>query len=250
MSYISKIFFSCLLIATSIAVATAFGNGRQIFQASEAFINQPNLARPLSCNKKLYSQQAASISMEADLSSLMKDAETRMSKSLESLKENLNTIRTGRASPAILDRVMVEYYGTETPLNQLASISTSSSTQLVVDPYDKSALADVERAIMESGVGLTPNNDGNVIRLNIPALTEERRKELSKEAKALGEEAKVAVRNIRRDVVDKVKKSEKAKELSKDESKDGQDDAQKLTDKYVKQADEIVSKKETDIMTL
>merc|ERR1719261_42536 len=121
-----------------------------------------------------------------------------MSKSVESVVQNLGTIRTGRASPAILDRVKVDYYGAETPVNQMASISVPSSQQLSVDPYDKSTLADIERAIIDADIGLTPMNDGNLIRLNIPALTEDRRKEMLKQCKAIGEEGKVAIRNIRR----------------------------------------------------
>jgi len=188
--------------------------------------------------------------MELDTKKLVKDTESRMKKTLESLQENLNTIRTGRASPAILDRVMVEYYGAPTPLNQVAGISASSATQLLVDPYDKSTLTLIERAITESGVGLTPNNDGAVIRLNIPGLTQERRKELTKEAKSIGEDSKVAIRNIRRDVVEKLKKLEKNKEISKDESKTVQDNIQKVTDKFVKTSDEVVAQKEKDIMTI
>jgi len=190
------------------------------------------------------------IKMELDTKKLVKDTESRMKKTLESLQENLNTIRTGRASPAILDRVMVEYYGAPTPLNQVAGISASSATQLLVDPYDKSTLTLIERAITESGVGLTPNNDGAVIRLNIPGLTQERRKELTKEAKSIGEDSKVAIRNIRRDVVEKLKKLEKNKEISKDESKTVQDNIQKVTDKFVKTSDEVVAQKEKDIMTI
>jgi len=188
--------------------------------------------------------------MEFDAKKLNKETEERFKKCLESCQQNLDSIRTGRASPKILDRVMVEYYGTETALNQLAGVSTSGAQQLTVDPYDKSALEDIEKAIMQSGVGLTPNNDGSVIRLNIPPLTEERRKELSKQAKATGEEGKVALRNVRRDAIDSAKKAEKAKDISKDQSKDAQDDIQKLTDKYIKMVDGIISTKEKDILTV
>jgi ribosome recycling factor len=173
-----------------------------------------------------------------------------MSKSVDSCKINLNTVRTGRASPAILDRVKVDYYGAETPLSQLATVSVPSAQQLTVDPYDKSSMSDIEKAIIEAGLGLTPQNDGNLIRLNIPPLTEERRKEMLKQCKAIGEEAKVAVRNIRRDGVDTLKKLEKKSEIGEDEMKDGLDSVQKLTDKATKDIDEIIVKKEKEVMTV
>jgi len=178
------------------------------------------------------------------------DAEERMEKSIDSVKKNLLTIRTGRANAAILDLVQVDYYGAPTPLNQVASISVPNSQQLTVDPYDKSISGDVEKAIMESGLGLTPNNDGSVIRINIPPITEDRRKELTKQCKAIGEDGKVAVRNIRRDGVDAVKKMEKAGDIGKDECKDYQDSIQKLTDKFVKEIDTAISKKITDVETV
>ncbi|KAG5192687.1 ribosome recycling factor domain-containing protein [Tribonema minus] len=173
-----------------------------------------------------------------------------MQKSVDKCRENLATLRTGRASPGILDRVFVDYYGTPTPLKGLAAVKTSSATQLMVEPYDRSSLSAIERGILESGVGLNPNNDGQVIRLNIPAVTEDRRKELCKEARALGEEGKVAVRNIRRDVVEVIKKAEKSKEISQDQSKNTSGDIQKITDKYAKMVDEAVATKEKDIMTV
>ena len=183
-----------------------------------------------------------------DVETAQLDAEERMGKSLESLQGNLATLRTGRAAPEILDRVVVDYYGAPTPLQQLAGVSVPSSSQLMVDPYDKSAIADIEKALIESNLGLTPNNDGAVIRLNIPQLTQDRRKGLAKEAKAIGEECKVAVRNIRRDAIDNVKKLEKNKEISEDASKEGQDDIQKLTDKFVKQIDARIAEKEKEIL--
>lgn len=178
------------------------------------------------------------------------DAEERMLKSIESVKKNLTTIRTGRASPAILDLVMVNYYGAPTPLNQVASISTPNSQQLTVEPYDKSIMVDIEKAIIESGTGLTPNNDGSIIRINIPQITEDRRKELLKKCKSLGEDGKVAVRNVRRDGVDAVKKMEKGGDIGEDECKGSQDEIQKLTDKFVKEIDTVVSAKEKDVMTV
>eukprot|EP00594_Rhizosolenia_setigera_P017883 CAMPEP_0178960354 /NCGR_PEP_ID=MMETSP0789-20121207/12915_1 /TAXON_ID=3005 /ORGANISM="Rhizosolenia setigera, Strain CCMP 1694" /LENGTH=241 /DNA_ID=CAMNT_0020643689 /DNA_START=49 /DNA_END=774 /DNA_ORIENTATION=+ len=180
---------------------------------------------------------------------ITEDSEERMMKSLENVKKNLSTIRTGRASPSLLDRVMVDYYGTQTPLNQMASVSVSSAQQLSVSPYDKSVLGDVERAIMESDLGVTPTNDGSgLIRINIPALTEERRKEMLKLCKSIGEDGKVAVRNIRRSGVDEIKKMEKNSELGKDESLDGLDEMQKMTDNVVKEIDNVVSEKEKEVM--
>ena len=151
----------------------------------------------------------------------------------------------------MLDRVKVNYYGAPTPLNQLASISVPSAQQLTVDPYDKSAISEVEKAIVLADLGLTPSNDGSgLLRINIPPLTEDRRKELLKQCKALGEEGKVALRNIRRDGVDSIKKIEKKGDVSEDEMKDGLDVMQKMTDKSVKEVDEIVAKKEKDVMTV
>lgn len=178
------------------------------------------------------------------------DVEERFGKCIDALSKNLQSIRTGRANPAILDLVMVEYYGCPTKLNQLASISVPNSQQLTVEPFDKSTLNDVERAIVESNLGLNPNNDGSVIRLNIPQITEDRRKELLKSCKAMGEDGKVAIRNVRRDGVDAVKKMEKAGDISEDESKGVQDSIQKITDKYVKEVDAIISKKEKEVMTV
>jgi ribosome recycling factor len=178
------------------------------------------------------------------------DVEERFGKCIDSLSKNLLSIRTGRANPSILDLVMVEYYGCPTKLNQMASISVPNSQQLSVEPFDKSTLGDVERAIIEANLGLNPNNDGSVIRINIPAITEERRKELLKSCKAMGEDGKVAIRNVRRDGVDAVKKMEKAGDISEDESKGVQDSIQKITDKYVKEVDTIISKKEKEVMTV
>jgi ribosome recycling factor len=156
----------------------------------------------------------------------------------------------GRASPAILDRVMVDYMGVPTPLKSMANVKTSTASQLIVEAYDRSTLTAIERGIIDSGVGLTPNNDGSVIRLNIPAVTEDRRKELCKEAKAVGEEGKVSIRNVRRDVVDAIKKAEKSKEISQDASKNASADIQKVTDKYAKQVEDMVAAKEKEIMTI
>lgn len=178
------------------------------------------------------------------------DCEERMDKTMSNLAENLLTIRTGRANANMLDRVEADYYGAMTPINQMATISVPSSQQLQISPFDKSSLVDIEKAIIYSGLGFTPNNDGNVLRINIPQLTEDRRKELLKQCKSIGEEAKVAIRNIRRDGVDSIKKMEKAGDLGEDQALDGIDEIQKATDKHVKQVDESVSKKEKEVTTL
>eukprot|EP00520_Triparma_pacifica_P012997 CAMPEP_0118647292 /NCGR_PEP_ID=MMETSP0785-20121206/8526_1 /TAXON_ID=91992 /ORGANISM="Bolidomonas pacifica, Strain CCMP 1866" /LENGTH=190 /DNA_ID=CAMNT_0006539371 /DNA_START=289 /DNA_END=861 /DNA_ORIENTATION=+ len=174
--------------------------------------------------------------------------EERMENSLTALSSSLLTLRTGRASPSILDRVMVSYYGADTPLNSLATVSVSSAQQLTIQPFDKGSSGDIEKAIIESDLGLTPSNTGDVIRINIPALTEERRKEMVKMCKGMGEDAKVSVRNARRDGVDKVKKLEKNKEISEDNKKDGEDAMQKLADGYVKKIDDVCKKKEEEIL--
>ncbi|KOP67667.1 ribosome recycling factor [Bacillus sp. FJAT-18019] len=179
--------------------------------------------------------------------SVKKNAEERMEKAILALKRDLATLRAGRAAPALLDRITVEYYGAPTPLNQLANISTPDSRTLMIQPWDKSSLADIEKAIMKSDIGLTPANDGNQIRLVVPALTEERRTDLVKMTKKFGEEAKVAIRNIRRDANDDIKKLEKT-DISEDESRRHQDDIQKTTDKYIAEVDKVLVAKEKEIM--
>nr|WP_286672407.1 ribosome recycling factor [Cohnella hashimotonis] len=170
-----------------------------------------------------------------------------MEKALAALRRDLSTLRAGRASAAMLDRVQAEYYGALTPVNQLGTINTPDSRTLIIQPWDKSALAAIEKAILKSDVGLTPANDGTIIRLNIPPLTEERRADLVKSTKKFGEEAKVAIRNIRRDANDDIKKKEKG-EISEDESRRHQDDIQKSTDRFVAEVDKILSAKEKEIM--
>lgn len=186
----------------------------------------------------------------ATVKSVQKDVDDRMAKTIQALSISLSTIRTGRANPAMLDRVIVDYFGAPTPLNQMASVGTPSAQQLVIDPYDKSALKDIERALMESDLGMTPSNDGSTIRLNVPPLTEDRRKEFAKQCKAFGEDAKVALRNIRRDAMEAIKKLEKAKDdpLGKDESKDAQDNVDKSVKKFTKEIDATVAAKEKEIM--
>ncbi len=170
-----------------------------------------------------------------------------MEKAIGSLKRDLATLRAGRATPSLLDRVQVEYYGAMTPVNQLANITTPDSRTLIIQPWDKSSLAAIEKAIMKSDLGLTPSNDGSIIRLGIPALTEERRAELVKSTKKYGEESKVAIRNIRRDANDEIKKLEKT-DISEDESRRHQDDIQKLTDRFIAEVDKVLVSKEKEIM--
>ncbi|WGV24659.1 ribosome recycling factor [Halotia branconii] len=178
------------------------------------------------------------------------EAESTMQKTVEATQRAFNTIRTGRANASLLDKVQVDYYGSPTPLKSLANISTPDATTILIQPYDKSSLNIVEKAISLSDVGLTPNNDGSVIRLNIPPLTSDRRKELVKLAAKYAEEGRVAIRNIRRDAIDSIRKQEKASEISEDESKDQQDDLQKLTNKYTAKIDELLVEKEKDISTV
>lgn len=178
------------------------------------------------------------------------EAETLMQKSIEAMKRSLNTIRTGRANASLLDRITVEYYGTETPLRSLATISTPDASTITIQPFDPSSLTDIEKSISLSDVGLVPNNDGSAIRLNIPPLTEERRKDFVKMAGKIAEEGKVAIRNIRRDAIDTARKQGKSGDISEDESKDLQDKIQGLTDKYTGQVDKILAEKETEITTV
>ncbi|TDF98196.1 ribosome recycling factor [Paenibacillus piri] len=179
--------------------------------------------------------------------SIKKNAEDRMDKAIGSLKRELSSLRAGRATPALLDRVQVEYYGAMTPVNQLANINTPDSRTLMIQPWDKSSLSAIEKAIMKSDLGLTPSNDGSVIRIVIPALTEERRAELVKMTRKFGEEAKVAIRNVRRDANDEIKKLEK-NGISEDESRKHQEDIQKSTDKYIGEVEKVLAAKEKEIM--
>ena len=178
------------------------------------------------------------------------DVEDHMTKAVEATQRSFNTIRTGRANSAILDRVMVEYYGAPTPLKSLANINTPDASTITIQPFDRGSLNLIEKAISLSDIGLTPNNDGSTIRLNIPPLTSDRRKELVKLAAKFAEEGKVSVRNIRRDAVDAVRKQEKNGELPEDTAKDTQDQIQKLTDKYISKIEGLLSEKEKDITTV
>lgn len=174
----------------------------------------------------------------------------KMSKSYSNLLEEYNNIRAGRANPHILDKITIEYYGAPTPLQQVANVSVPEARMIQIQPWDASSLKDIEKAILISDLGLNPTNDGKTIRLVFPELTEDRRKELTKEIKKKGEDCKVAVRNIRRDAIDSVKKLSKEGDISEDEIKDLEDQCQKLTDKYIAMIDEAVEVKSKEIMTV
>ena len=174
--------------------------------------------------------------------------EERINKSIEAMKREFASLRAGRATPSLLDEVMVDYYGTPTPVNQVAKVTVPEARMIVIQPWEKSVLHDIEKAIMKSDLGLSPNSDGTAIRLAIPQLTQERRQELVKTLNKKAEEAKVAIRNIRRDANDAIKKLEKAKEITEDESKKAQESFQKTVDKYIKSVDELRGIKEKEIM--
>lgn len=180
----------------------------------------------------------------------LEDLRARMQKSIDNLEKEFSKLRTGRATTALVDNIRVDYYGTPTPLNQVASVSIPDSRTISISPWDRSAFTGIEKAIMKSDLGLTPINDGRAIRINIPPLTEERRKDLVKMAKKYTEEAKVAIRNVRRDVNEDLKKMQSAKELSEDDMHKGQDEVQKITDVYVKKADAVLVEKEKEIMEI
>lgn len=179
---------------------------------------------------------------------LLADAGERMAKSVESTRNELATVRTGRASPHLLDRIIVDYYGAETPINQLSNVAAADARLLTITPYDKGALGAIEKAINESDVGLTPNNDGNVVRLQIPEMTEERRREMVKVIHGVAEEGRVAVRNVRRDANEHLKKLLKEHEVSEDDEKHALAEVQKLTDQHIEEIGAALKKKETEIM--
>ena len=184
----------------------------------------------------------------ATVQEVLSQTGARMNKSVDALKSDLSAIRTGRASPALIENLMVDYYGVPTPLNQMASISIPEARLLMIQPWDKQVLKEIEKGILKSDLGLVPNNDGNVIRISIPTLTEERRRELVRLVGRKVEEGHVAVRNIRRDGVDQVRQMERAGELSKDDSRRAQSQIQELTDSYVGQMDAIGQEKEAEVM--
>ena len=176
--------------------------------------------------------------------------EEKMEKAVAQLHKEFASVRSGRANPAILDKVIVEYYGAPTPLRQMSQVTVKDGTTLVITPYDKTIMKDIEKGIIKAEIGITPNSDGTCIRLPFPPLTEDRRREIAKDVKKMGEDAKVAIRNIRRDMVDKLKKIEKDENLPEDAVKDNQDKIQKITDKYTDSIDKAVVEKEKEVMTV
>lgn len=178
----------------------------------------------------------------------LQQAKTKMKKSVDAMYDDFNTIRTGRASSALFDKIKIEYYGQPTPINQVATVSIPEARLVVIQPWDKSVLDDIEKAIQKSELSLNPNNDGKVIRINIPPLTEERRKEYVKMAKNMAEQARVAIRNIRRDANEDLKKQEKSSDITEDDLKRGMDEIQKMTDDFIKKIDEALEEKEKEIM--
>ena len=184
----------------------------------------------------------------ATVEELIKDTESRMTGAVEALRREMNVIRTGRASPALVENLAVEYYGVPTLLNQLATISVPEARSLMIQPWDKQSLREVERSILKSDMGLVPNNDGTTIRIAIPQLTEERRRELVRLVGRKVEDAHVAARNVRRDTLDKFRKMEKDKELSQDESRRAQGDLQKVTDRFIENMDRLKAQKEEEVM--
>ena len=174
--------------------------------------------------------------------------EEKMQKAVAALKRDLSTLRAGRATPALLDKITVDYYGTATPINQLANVSVPEPRLLIIQPWDKKSVSDIERAILKSDLGLTPNSDGTILRLSIPQLTEERRRELVKIVKKKAEEGRVAVRNIRREANEELKKMEKGSDITEDQLRKSQDDVQKMTDKYIEEVEKVLSAKEKEIM--
>lgn len=252
-----QLHFCLVILLSDRSLSFLFGcSSRRPFSAPTTGVTAPAMAIPVAATSVRFphpkgtttSSTLLHMALYESVEEAVLECEDRMDKSIENVKQSLATIRTGRASANMLDRIKAEYYGVETPINQMATISVPSAQQLSVSPYDKSQLSTIERAISESGLGLNPNNDGSIIRINIPALTEDRRKEMLKQCKAMGEEGKVAIRNIRRDGVDAVKKIEKGGGIGEDEMKDGLDEMQKMTDKKIKEIDDIVAAKEKEVM--
>ncbi len=184
------------------------------------------------------------------MNTVIEKAKNKMNKSIDFMLEEFATIRAGRANPGVLDKVKVDYYGAPTPVNQLAAVSVAEARILVISPYDKSILKQIEKAIQASDIGINPQNDGQVLRLIFPQLTEDRRKEIVKDVKKIGEDGKVSVRSIRRDAIDKVKAMKKNGDLTEDDLKIAEEKIQKITDKSVKEIDELVAKKEKEVLSL
>lgn len=184
------------------------------------------------------------------ISDFKKDAEQKMSKTVSVYKEDLQSIRAGRANPTLLDKISIDYYGQKTPLNQVAGVSAPEPRLLAIQPWDANTIPEIEKAILKSDLGITPSNDGKIIRLVIPQLTEERRKDLIKVVKKNGENAKVALRNVRREAMEDIKKLEKANEITEDDRKKAEDEIQKLTDKFIDDVDKVTKDKESELMEI
>ena len=184
------------------------------------------------------------------MSNFVKDAEARMDKTIAAVQSDFGSVRAGRANPAVLDHIQVEYYGVPTALNQVASISSPDPRQLVIQPWDSTLLRSIEKAILTSDLGINPQNDGKIIRLTFPQLTEERRKDLTKQVKKYAESGKVAIRNIRRDTMDKIKAAKKKSEITEDDAKDYEKKLQDSTDAYIKKVDELAASKEKELMSV
>jgi len=182
------------------------------------------------------------------LDAIYSDQKEHMEKSIDAMKRDFSTLRTGKVTTSVVDHVMVDYYGTPTPINQVGNVIATDATTISITPWEKGLLGDIEKAIQEANIGVNPNNDGDFIKLFFPPMTVEQRQEIVKQAKAMSEKAKVAVRNIRKDANDKVKKLEKDKEISEDEMKRAMDQVQKITDEYIKKAEETLATKEADIL--
>lgn len=181
---------------------------------------------------------------------IIQKSEEKMDKTISILKKELATMKAGKANPTMLDRISVEYYGSETPINQLAGVSSPEPRVLLIQPWDKASLKSIEKAILQSDLGINPSNDGNVIRLIVPELTEETRKQIVKKVKKFGEDGKVAIRSIRRDANDKIKNLKKENEITEDEAQSAEESMQKLTDKFIKKIDEIIIEKEKEVMSV
>lgn len=255
-SHLRSVFYASIAPKTRLPLPD-FGNACS-WSASASYVKLQVVARgtyakPLlikyALKKRMGVLRCATIEeIEAEKSMIEEDARERMEKAIENVRSSFNSIRTGRANPAILDKLEVEYYGTPVVLKSIAQISTPDASSLLVQPYDKSSLKSIEKAIVNSDLGMTPNNDGEVIRLSLPQLTSERRKELSKVVAKQAEEGKVAIRNIRRDAIKSYEKLEKEKKLSEDNVKDFSADLQKVTDEYMKKIESIYKQKEKELL--
>ncbi|KAA0057317.1 ribosome-recycling factor [Cucumis melo var. makuwa] len=233
-----------LLLSTQLSVSGNVLKNRHVFDFYFVYFLTSLVALCVPCELVGVVRAATIEEIEAEKTLIEKDVKARMEKTIDTVRSNFNSIRTGRSNPAMLDKIEVEYYGSPVSLKSIAQISTPDASSLLVQPYDKSSLKSIEKAIVNSDLGLTPNNDGEVIRLTLPQLTSERRKELSKVVAKQAEEGKVAVRNIRRDALKAYEKLEKEKKLSEDNVKDLSSDLQKLTDDYMKKIDVLYKQKE------